>query len=495
VRPLLGEAIKDAEGKLPPQFDDLKAINESLSSGSLSLNLGGETLLRLTLESADDEAAKKLEAVLGRGKELLKQAYPEMRKDLSGSLPPDLVKDTLAVTDQLPEGVAVSREGPVVTLTLRTPRGLDALVPKLAPLLTTRSERTRPPVNPGKPPPVVPPDEVTPVASLPLRPLLKPAATGDALKGETRAVMDVSTASVKLSPTKTLLCLTWADDKGSAFYALDASGDLRRVSYPDLKEEWKQPLGEKCAWMSLSSEGLLITLQDGQEVWLIDPARGEMKGRWGIAHVVRAASTASSSVAVASAGDAIFVLDLKKGTSLKYNGPKPQFGGLDDPVMTPDGKYLFTAARLGLGVMHRWAVADGKLRLEESSGGVAQGRIDSGVTVSPDAKFVCFPSYVGGGAKPPKNYTLSVFAVGNLKEPAFVLDPGGTAIGFDPAGGHIYTQNLRLFDYGGKFNKEYQLGGGPPMITGMGQILVHPAGNTFLMIGDSKVLAVTVPKK
>ncbi len=306
--------------------------------------------------------------------------------------------------------------------------------------------------------------------------------------------MDVSVTSVKL-PSKTMLpCLTWADDKGSAFYALDDSGTLRRVSFPDLKEEWTQVLGERCAWLSLSAEGLLITPAGGKEVWLIDPAKGEMKSRFAIARVKRAVSTAGSSFAVATAGDALHVLDLKKGTSLKYDGPRPQRGGLDDPVLTPDGKYLFTAGRLGLGQMHRWAIIDGRLGLEESSGGVTQGRIDSGITVSPDSKWVCFPSYVGGGAQPPKNYTLSVFAVGDLKKPAFVLDPGGTAVGFDPAGGYIYAQNLRLFDYGGKFLKEYRLGSGPPMITVMGQILVHPAGGTFLMIGDNNVLAVSVPK-
>ena len=88
-----------------------------------------------------------------------------------------------------------------------------------------------------------------------------------------------------------------------------------------------------------------------------------------------------------------------------------------------------------------------------------------------------------------------MFKAEDLKKPAFILDPGGTAVGFDPAGGYIYTQDLRLYDIGGKFLKEYQLGGGPPMVTIMGQILPHPAGGKFLIIGDNKVLSVTVPGK
>ena len=67
VEKALGQAIKDAKDNIPPQFEDLKTVPESLSGGSLSLNLGGDTLLRLTLESADDAAATKLEAMLGQG--------------------------------------------------------------------------------------------------------------------------------------------------------------------------------------------------------------------------------------------------------------------------------------------------------------------------------------------------------------------------------------------------------------------------------------------
>jgi hypothetical protein len=270
---------------------------------------------------------------------------------------------------------------------------------------------------------------------------------------------------------------------------------LRRISYPDLKEEWKEALGARCAWLSLSSEGLLVTLADGKGVWLLDPAKGEMKSRFALAGVKWAAATPGSAVAVASTGTDPYALDLKKKVALPYSGPKPQFGGLDRPVVTPDGKYAFTTGGLGLQQLHRWSLAGGTLRLEESSGGVAQGRVDTGATVSPDSKLVCFPSYVGGGAQPHKNYTLSVFRVDDLKKPAFVLDPGGTAIGFDPAAGYVYTQNLRLFDIGGKFIKEYQLGSGPPMITVMGQLLVHPAGGTFLLVGGNTIAAVAVPKK
>jgi hypothetical protein len=489
VKQLAGEGLKEAKDSLPPEFADVSTLHERLKGGTLALTLGGDTLLKITLEGENEESATVVEKLLGQGKDILKQAYPDLRKGLAPALPPDISRSLLDVVDQVPDAISVTRRGTQVTLTLKTPSGLEALGPKLRQLLLA----TPAPPPPGKPPrPEKPAAAQSPPApGLPPKPLLKPTTSGDSLKGDTKPVMDVSITTLKL-PKTTRPCLTWADDKGSAFYALDESGDLRRVSYPDLKEEWKQQLGERCAWVSLSSEGLLVTPADGKEVWLIDPKMGEMKRRWAVPGVRRAASTRGSSLGVAATGTELYVLDLTKMTATSFGGPGPQNPGYDDPVMTPDGKYLLTG---GSGQIHRYALADGKLRYEESSPGAIQGRQDSGVTVSPDSQLVCYPSYVGGGAQPHKNYTLSVFRVEDLKKPAFVLDPGGTAVGFDPPGGYIYTQNLRLFEIGGKFLKEYQLGGGPPMVTIMGQILPHPAGGKFLIIGDNKVLSVTVPGK
>jgi hypothetical protein len=214
---------------------------------------------------------------------------------------------------------------------------------------------------------------------------------------------------------------------------------------------------------------------------LLDPEKGEMKARFAVTGARRAASVPGSSLGVAATGTELHVLDLKKMTASKFAGPGPQNPGYDDPVMTPDGKYLIAGAS---GQIHRYALADGKLRYEESSPGVIQGRQDSGVTVSPDSKRVCYPSYVGGTGKP---YTLAVFKVGDLQTPELILDPGGTLVGFDPVGGHIFTNNLRLYDNKGRFIKEYNLGGG-------GQILPHPAGGAVLVVSDT-VTAITLPKK
>jgi hypothetical protein len=339
---------------------------------------------------------------------------------------------------------------------------------------------------PVPPPPPPPPPTTEPIAGLPPKPLPKPTTPGDSLKGDARAVMDVLVTTVKL-PVKTMpRCLTWADEKGSAFYTLDEIGELRRLSFPDLKEEWKLDVETRCSWLALSAEGLLLTLANGKEVWLIDPAKGKMKGRFAVPGVKRAAATPGSSLGIAATGRELYVLDLKKMTAAKFSGPGPKNPGYDDPVLTPDGKYLITGAS---GQIHRYALADGQLRYEESSAGVTSGRMDSGVTVSPDSKRVCYPSYVGGGTG--KIYTLAVFKIGELDSVELVLDPGGTAVAFDPPTSSIYTNDLRLYDNRGRFVKEYDLGGG--LVTR--QILPHPQGGTLLVLTGDALTVVNLPKK
>jgi hypothetical protein len=621
ARAIAKDAAKDAQGQLPPDFAEAATLPDRVKAATITLNLSGDTLLKLELEAVDGDSAVVVEKLLGQGKEMFKQAYPDLRKELVSRLPPPLAKDVLDLLDKVPEGINVSRADNVVTATLKTPGDLPAFAKRVAPIL----------MNPGAPPnpagksaksftsrehgfkvdfpadptktinnnaasydvkldggavqytvvctdgqnetkpaqaqtvldgivrnfdlkslksqrdirlnghagrevvlemtrqgvPLVITNRIYPVkkrlyqvlvtslkskhdaeavrkfldsftvlddatpaedapAGLPLKPLDKPTTTGESLRGETRAVMDASVTAVKLSAKTTLPCLTWADDRGSAFYALDEIGELRRLSYPDLKEEWKQDLVVRCAWLSASSEGLLVTPAGGREVWLLDSQKGEMKGRFAVPDVKRAASSLGSSWGVAATGTGLYVLDLKKLTATKFAGPGPKNPGYDEPVLTPDGKYLITGAS---GQIHRYALNDGQLRYEESSPGVVSGRQDSGVTVSPDSKRVCFPSYVGGGTG--KNYTLAVFSIDDLQVPAVVLDPGGTAVAFDPAGGYIYTNNMRLYDGRGRFLREYMIGGG----MFIHQILPHPAGAAVLLKTSDQVLTVTVPKK
>src|SRR5262249_11691850 len=96
------------------------------------------------------------------------------------------------------------------------------------------------------------------------------------VKGDTKDVI-----SLKATPTKlrayVLGCMCWADDKGTAFWTLDPVGTIRRLSFPDLKETHNIELGKKCSWLNPSAEGLVVSVSEAQEVWLLDPDKFTVK--------------------------------------------------------------------------------------------------------------------------------------------------------------------------------------------------------------------------
>jgi uncharacterized protein (TIGR03066 family) len=323
---------------------------------------------------------------------------------------------------------------------------------------------------------------------------IKILAAGESVKGATRDVVDLKVTEVALPARSTLACLAWADDEGSAFFALDSAGIIRRITFPDFKVLQKADLGKKCSWLARSAEGLLVSLPDLQEVWVVGTEKYNVKRAIPVPSLKRAVSVPRLSAGFASNGDDLYELDLRKGTTSKFNGAAGQAPGFSDPVLTPDGKYLFT--RGGFENMHRFTVQDGKLTYEQSSPRIAQGRVDIGVQVSPDSNQVCLPCYAGNyGAG--KYGAVFVYPVGNIEKEAFVLDPGCMAVGFDPKGGYLYGEGgpqsgqiFRLFDARGQLRKDYKLGTG-----GVLQMLVHPAGNKVLLLTGEKVLLVEVPKQ
>ncbi len=144
---------------------------------------------------------------------------------------------------------------------------------------------------------------------------------------------------------------------------------------------------------------------------------------------------------------------------MRYSGEAPKVAGYKDPpVVSPDGKYLFLAGTHE--EMHRFGIKNGKARFEQSSPRIAQGRVDVGVQVSPDSKFVTLPSYAG-------NYTAGkygnvfVYPVENIERAEATLQfggPSGMAISADPASGNFYSQGLLVFDKAGQRLNEYKLG-------------------------------------
>ena len=236
-----------------------------------------------------------------------------------------------------------------------------------------------------------------PAPSAPTAPVRSPAAEAGSPKGETREIDNLKVTALDLDARPLVACLRWTDEKGSSFDVLTRDGVLRKVSFPDFKVFAEKDFERKCEWLDISAEGLLLTMADKQEVWVVDPEKLEVKGTIEVPNLRRAASAPGLSIGVASAGSEMYVLDLKTMEARKYAMPgnvNTPPAGYDNPTMTPDGKYLFTTG--GIEQMGRFRLEDGRFWYEETSPRLGPCG-SAGILVSPDSRMVCMPSGGGNG--------------------------------------------------------------------------------------------------
>jgi S1-C subfamily serine protease len=328
----------------------------------------------------------------------------------------------------------------------------------------------------------------------------------DARQGASRTVDDLTVTEVRLNAAALAPCLVWARD-GKSFYALEGgTGMLRRIALDGFREVQRLDVGRKCGWLSLSAEGLVVTVTDAQEVWLVDAEQLKVKGRCAVASVTRAVSAPGLSVAVAASpgpldGGDLYVLDLKKVDVVKAYKARDfsRDVGFDRAVMTPDGKYLFTAG--GIEQMARFRIDGADLVFEQSSYRIAQGAVGAGICVSPDGRFVCYPTGggnygVGENHPPRQGYSTWIYPVTNLRKPALQLETGPypRAVGFDPKAGRIFGQNfdttLMVFNEAGIKRKVYQFGSRGDEVK---QFSTHPDGGKLLLLTGSKLFWIEFP--
>jgi hypothetical protein len=334
-------------------------------------------------------------------------------------------------------------------------------------------------------------------------PLPQPADGKEALAGQPRQVQELTVQEVKLPGGTVTPFLCWSAN-GKSFYCLENNGLLRRVAFPDLREERRIDLGQKCSGMARSAEGLLVAAYGIGEVWVLDPEQLNVKKRISVPSLARVASAPSLSVAFTSddkagfEGGTLYALDLKKGEVVREY-KSPQFGNTTTgATATADGKYLITK---GGGRLNRLRIQGAELEFEQSGPGLETGA-QRDLQLSGDGKYVCMPT--GGGNPqnlpnhpPAKSYSTYVYAVTELSRPVCVLEQGAypEAAGFDAKGGYIYTQNfdheLIVFTMTGVEKKQYQLGARGD---GVRQYLVHPDGRKVLVLTASKLYFVTVPQ-
>jgi hypothetical protein len=344
-----------------------------------------------------------------------------------------------------------------------------------------------------------PPPEVRPVESRPLE------SGGTTEVPKAIEVGDAKFSEVKVDAKGSPHCLCWTAD-GKGFYLLQGDGVLRQIGLDGFKEEKKMDLERKGGWLAVSAEGVVVTLPDQQEAWVLDVETLKVKAKLSCPSLTRVVSAPGLSVGVAAGrGQSLSVFDLRNGELKKEYSAKDFPGsrllGFEGPAMTPDGNYVFT--RGGIEQIHRFRLTGGELAFEESSQRISQGAIHAGICVSPDSRFVCLPS--GGGnyqnlKDHPQagSYATYVYPVGNVNRPAFVLQQGAypQAVGFDPKAGLIYTQNhefaVIVFTFTGVKKKEFKF---PVGFIGVEQYLVHPDGKRFLMKTNEKVFLVELTER
>ena len=372
------------------------------------------------------------------------------------------------------------------------------------------------------------------------------------LKSGTRMVDDLKVATLNL-PSKGLLpCMLWADVEGSAFLALDGdTGILRRIGFPNCKVMKQKQLDGKFAWMSLSAEGLLLSDPGSERILVVDPGSLEQKAEIVVAKLKRADSAPGQSWAVACDQgpfhtQKLYFVDLVKRSTVAVTMPQRKVNtgfqdnptwqqsntfGADNPIVTPDGAYVFTRnndfsmtpdlpalAAKGLPTAYRFSFNDGNLKYEESDAIRGIGGFSSRITLSPDSKLVCLNW---------QNST-TIYPVDSFKKQACALELGlmSPCVGFDIKGGYIYGQNLShdlvLFTPHGAKRKEYTLeksimswprsinrfgvviqeAGSRPWQEGdtdgpgpVQQYLVYPGGNQVVLLTATALYAVEVPKQ
>ncbi|HYT90085.1 MAG TPA: hypothetical protein VEL76_15365 [Gemmataceae bacterium] len=314
---------------------------------------------------------------------------------------------------------------------------------------------------------------------------------GPTIAQERRQEQGLSITTLNLPASQIVNDLVWTHD-GQAFFALTSEGVLSRIALNGFLLERKVTFGGPCCFLALSAEGPLVAMKDLQEVWVCDPVTLDVKKKIAAPSVERVLSAPGLKIALATSrrqpsnDGTVTILDLVKGTQVGQFEANTRYSRI-----TPDGKYYFAVG--GGASLSRYSINGTTLTLEQRTG--SMGSNAQSVNVSPDSKYVCLPCG-GGNSKADRPYSTCVYPVGNLNEPEFTLPSGGYphVVGFDPAGGLVYTQNaetqLLVYSITAIKRGEYNLTGRDARADGSRQFVPHPRGKRLLVLTGKRLLFV-----
>jgi hypothetical protein len=119
---------------IPPQLEQVKKLDQTLSAVKVLVNLDGEKPLQIVLLGEDDASGPNLESLARNALEMGKAFYPLFKMGLQQGMqqavqqgaPPKAGEKLFKVTDQImaQDGITVTREGKNVTVALNRPKDL-----------------------------------------------------------------------------------------------------------------------------------------------------------------------------------------------------------------------------------------------------------------------------------------------------------------------------------------------------------------------------------
>jgi hypothetical protein len=300
-----------------------------------------------------------------------------------------------------------------------------------------------------------------------------PRETGRDLATPPTTVLDLKVTKLALSGKAVIPGALWSGDSRS-LYLLEKAGTLHKIEAASLREERVLEVGKPAAWLGDSKEGLLVSVPDLQELWVLD--RETLARKAAIPIGKRDGFLASPGIAYAFAvtPDAVLALDLKRGAALKETKQRLPSAA----ALTPDGKFLITADD---GHLSRLRV-EGAQFFRDDDADKAFRPLE--LVLSPDAKEVALVSPT----------MVSIFELGDLKKPPTVLKPSGnlSRFGFGRDGrflAQIGACPLVSLSAAGFKEKEYALG----QLWGWGQLLPSPDGRRLLVHNGTELFLTDLP--
>jgi hypothetical protein len=303
--------------------------------------------------------------------------------------------------------------------------------------------------------------------------------------------------------TETLIPeVAWSSDGAFAFL-LQRDGHLLKLRLSDRTFVRQLDIGASCTSLARAEKGLLVALDEQQELWVIDPTTLELRQRILAPQPLRIRAAASSNVAYATGPylrgklhehRCLSILDLNEGRIVdqmttdrfvrefpdiprKERSRDLSFASCD---LTSDGKYFLLAAQ---SCVSRFRVEEAGMRFE-AAGPWLQQDWHNRFEVSSDGQMigvqVSRTENPGLGDYQGLGFSWLFFRLSALDKPLAALSERYPALAFDPRSSGIYVADSNLVSWINlDGDKRQDVKVGPDRGGGIDYIIPHPAGHGF----------------